>query len=85
MLSVTLTQWCEEERLELPSARASAPAPRIFALQDTADAIDGLTDLSMDTAPSPLHLGHTMVDSTVVDTAVEHIICYVAAGASKST
>jgi hypothetical protein len=84
MLSVTLTQWCEEEGL-WPSARPGATAPRIFSLQDTADTINGLAGLSIDMTPSPLHLGHTMVDSTVVDTAVEHIICYVAAGASKST
>jgi hypothetical protein len=34
MLSVTFTQWREEERLDAPSAKASSPGPHMFAIDD---------------------------------------------------
>jgi hypothetical protein len=88
MLSVTLAQWCVEERLELPSAKATGPSASIFALHNRPpkadEAVTTFTDMHLDSAPATLTLGHTNIDTDMVEQAIQQIVCYVDRGSQKS-
>jgi hypothetical protein len=85
MLGVTLIQWCEEERLEIPTSRTERPtnpsAP-MFAIDVTQD---DFAYISLSDPPSPdLIIGHTHIDADKIDNAIAHLVCYVDSGARKS-
>jgi hypothetical protein len=83
MLSVTLTQWCGEERLDTPSARGDKQETPVFALADICTDLD---DLSFDSPPSSdLIIGPQHVPADTVDNAVAHMICYVDRGGASIT
>jgi hypothetical protein len=85
MLSVTLTQWCEEERLESPISRTerpSTPSAPVFAIDNIQDSF---TDMSFPASISPdLVIGHTRIDATKIDNAIAHMVCYINRGGTKS-
>jgi hypothetical protein len=89
MLSVTLTQWCVEERLELPSSKVMGPSSPVFYLQEhppTADdAATAFEDLQLDPTPDSICFGHTNIDIGTVDRAIQHIVCYVDRGSQKGS
>jgi hypothetical protein len=78
MISVTLTQWCEEEHLELPSSLMECPsnplAP-VFAIED----IRGdFTDMSFPASTSPdVIIGHTRIDAAKIYSSIAHMVCYI--------
>jgi hypothetical protein len=83
MLSVTLTQWCGEERLDTPSARGDKQDNPVFALDDICP---DLTDLSIDNSPSSdLIFGPQRVPADTVDNAIAHMIYYVNRGGASRT
>jgi hypothetical protein len=82
MLTVTFTKWCEEERLDAPSAKVSSPSPRVFAIYDLQD-LD-LSDRPHALAPREISIGNTTINLEMVDRALAHVICYVDGGTSKS-
>jgi predicted RNA-binding Zn-ribbon protein involved in translation (DUF1610 family) len=89
MLSVTLTQWCVEERLELPSAKIIGPSSSVFAIQDPPPTVEdtgpALADLPFNVSPPSILFGHTSIDTVTVDRAIQHIVCYVDRGSQKSS
>jgi hypothetical protein len=89
MLSVTLTQWCVEERLELPSAKIIGPSSSVFAIQDSAPTVEdtgpAIADLTLNVSPPSIIFGHTSIDTGTVDRAIQHIVCYVDRGSQKSS
>jgi hypothetical protein len=82
MLSVTFTQWCEEERLDAPSAKVSSPSPHVFAIDNLQD-LD-LYDRPHALAPREISIGNTTIDLETINRALAHVICYVDGGTSKS-
>jgi hypothetical protein len=78
MLSVTLTQWCGEERMDTPFARSDKQDTPVFALDGICADME---DLSFDSPPhSDLVIGPYRVPADTVDKAVAHMICYVDRG-----
>jgi hypothetical protein len=73
MLGVTLTQWCVEERLELPSAKTTCLGSSLFAVGNTHptddDAVTMFDDMHLDVAstPSTFSIGHTDIYDETVD------------------
>jgi hypothetical protein len=65
MIGVTLTQWCIEERTELPNTKSNDPTPdRVFALDSHAHDI-----LAIDADPTPevIQSDDRAIDATTVD------------------
>jgi hypothetical protein len=78
MLSVTLTQWYEEEHIELPSSRMehpSLPSAPVFAMDDIRDSFADMT--SPDPTSPDLVIGHTRINSANIDNAIAHMVCYI--------
>jgi hypothetical protein len=73
MIGVTLTQWCVEERLDLPSTKPVYSAP-VFAVDSQAHQHFGP---AADTTPGTIQLADRSIDATTVDRAIAHVICYV--------
>jgi hypothetical protein len=83
MLSVSLTQWCSEERLDAPSVRNDKPEAPVFDLDGIAKE---MSDLSIDSPPpSDLILGSRRIPAATVDNAIAHMVCYVDRGGASST
>jgi hypothetical protein len=78
MLSVTLTQWCVEERLELPSAKIIGPSSSVFAIQDSPPTVEetgpAIADLTLNVSPPSIIFGYTIIDTGTVDLAIQHIV-----------
>jgi hypothetical protein len=75
MIGVTLTQWCIEERMELPNTKSNDPTPdRVFALDLHAHNI-----LAIDADPTPavIQFDDRAINATTVDRAIAHAICFV--------
>jgi hypothetical protein len=89
MLSVTLTQWCVEEQLELPSARITGPSSSVFAIQDSDPIINdtdlAIANLTLDVSHPSILFGHTHINTGTVDRAIQHIVFYVDHGSKKSS
>jgi hypothetical protein len=73
MISVTLTQWCVEERLDLPSTKPVDSTPA-FAVDSQVHDIFGPT---ADTTPGTIQFADRSINATTVDRAIAHAICYV--------
>jgi hypothetical protein len=73
MIGVTLTQWCVEERIDLPSTKPVDSAP-VFAVDSQAHQHFGP---AADTTPGTVQLADRSIDATPVDRAIAHVICYV--------
>jgi hypothetical protein len=92
MLSVTLSQWCNNRRLDRPSPCSDRPPTRVFALHDTDDS-DSAACYSSDqdisestaTAPDAIVIGSTNFDDATVDKTITHMVWYVNRGGSSST
>jgi hypothetical protein len=83
MLSVTLTQWCAEERLDAPSVQADKPDTPVFLLDDLAS---DLTDICIQASPSnDLVVGTHRIPAATVDNAIAHMVCCVDRGGTSST
>jgi hypothetical protein len=80
MMSVTLTQWYVDERLELPSVKVIGPSSSVFALQDSPptadDTVTDFANLQLNPSPPRIRFGHTSIDSGTVDRAIQHsVLC----------
>jgi hypothetical protein len=89
MLGVTLTQWCAKGKMESPSPRTERShmsSTPVFAIEDNSeDDQDTFTPLLFQESPSPdVILGHTCVPSDKIDNAIQHMVCYIDRGGSKS-
>jgi hypothetical protein len=89
MLSVTPTQWCVEELLELPSANNIGPSSSVFAIQDSnpkiKDTYLDIAHLTLNVSHPSILFGHTSIDTGTVDRAIQHIMCYADRGSKKSS
>jgi hypothetical protein len=74
MLSVTLTQWWVEERLEFPSAKVIDPSSSVFAINDslpkTEDTVPDFADLQLNNSSPSIIFGHTSINTGMVDRAI---------------
>jgi hypothetical protein len=85
MLSVTLIQWCEEERLEIPTSRIERPSLPSAPVFDIDAAPAESEELSLPESPlTDLIIGKTRIDADNIDNAIAHMVCYVDSGARKS-
>jgi hypothetical protein len=90
MLSVTLTQWCADERLDAPSVRSEKSEAPVFVLDD---AVPDCDDLATDLGDTHLHessstdliVGSRRIPAATVDNAVAHMVCYVDRGSVTSS
>jgi hypothetical protein len=73
MIGVTLTQWCVEERLDLPSTKPVDSTP-VFAVDSQVHDIFGP---AADTTPGTIQFADRSIDATTVDRAIVHAICYI--------
>jgi hypothetical protein len=71
MISMTLAQWCEEERLEVPTywtdLQPNPPDP-VFAIKDTRGDFAEISFLAP-TSPT-LVIGHTQRDAANIDNSI---------------
>jgi hypothetical protein len=89
MLSVTLTQWCVEEHMELPYAKVIGPSSSIFALLDSPpmadETVTNFADMQLNSSPPSILFGHTSIDTGTVDRVIQHIVCYFDRGSQKGS
>jgi hypothetical protein len=89
MLIVTLTQWCVEERTELPSAKVIGPSSSVFALLDSPpmadETVTNFADMQLNSSPPSILFGHTSIDTGTVDRVIQHIVCYFDRGSQKGS
>jgi hypothetical protein len=87
MLSVTLIQWCEEERLEVPTSRTECPSFPLMPVFAIDAAPNDFEQLSRPESPlTDLLFGQTnsyCIDAAKIDNAIAHMVCYVDSGARK--
>jgi hypothetical protein len=77
LLCVTLEQWCDEDRFDLPWVKTDTATSRVFELaNDSAFLPSGEPPIPSQDA-SVFHIGYTALDMATVDRALEHVICYV--------
>jgi hypothetical protein len=77
LLFVTLEQWCDEDRLDLPQVKTDTATSRVFELaNDSALLPSGEPPVPSQEA-SAFHIGSTALDMATVYRALEHVVCYV--------
>jgi hypothetical protein len=77
LLCVTLEQWCDEDRLDLPQVKTDTAPSRVFELaNDSALLPYGEPPIPSQDA-SVFHIGSTALNMATVDRALEHAVCYV--------
>jgi hypothetical protein len=72
MMSVILTQWCLDERLEAPNAKGvDTPAARVFEVDE---AVSAFASLSTQDNHSIFYLGTTVITMDTIDRTIENVI-----------